>query len=494
MVDKNDKVRVRIAPGPTGPFHIGRSRTALLNWLFARHHGGTFVLRIEDTDQKRNKPEHLQSILDSLRWLGLAWDEGPDVGGPYAPYFQMGRLDTYHRCAQQLLDASHAYRCFCTPEELDDLRQQAQREHRAFRYPRICRNLSAEERAERERRGLASVLRLRIPDDGTTCFDDLVLGSISVQNSELDDFVIVKSDGTPTYNFAVVVDDFTMRITHVIRGQDHVPNTPRQLLVYRYLGEEPPQFAHVPLVIGMDRGKISARHGAEPVVAYGEDGYLPDAIVNYLATLGASYDGEREIFSREELIDVFDLGKLGKASPVHNDEKLEWMNGVYIRALPLEEFVQRSLPFLQIRGLVSTATSETDMRYAGRALALEQERVKSLAETPDAVEFFFQDNLAYDPSLLVPRKSSPDGARRILHASLDAIVHVEDFSHQPLDATFRALTDELGLTTRDVFGTVRVAITGRTAAPPLFETMEVLGRERVRTRLERALAFLDSWK
>jgi glutamyl-tRNA synthetase len=415
------------------------------------------------------------------------------VGGPYAPYFQMGRLDMYRQCADQLIEGDQAYPCYCSPEELQALREQAQREHTAFRYPRTCRNLTPEERGAKEREGITAVLRLKVPDEGSTDFDDMLLGRISVQNSELDDFVIVKSDGIPTYNFAVVVDDLTMNITDVIRGQDHVPNTPRQILIYQYLGQKPPRFAHPPLVIGMDRGKISARHGAEPVVAYGSDGFLPDAVVNYLATLGASYPNEQEIFTRDALVKAFDLANIGKSSPISSDEKLEWMNGVHIRSLPLKEFVQRSLPFLEIRGLVKSPVRAEELEYATQALRLEQERVKTLAETPDAVEFFFQDHLAYDPASLVVKKSSLDDARRILQDSLRVLEEVSEFNHDALEQPFRDLAERLELKTGVVFGTIRVAITGRTAAPPLFDTMQVLGKERVRTRLERGLRFLESW-
>ncbi|HEX8918384.1 MAG TPA: glutamate--tRNA ligase [Chloroflexota bacterium] len=488
-------VRVRMAPGPTGPFHIGRTRTALLNWLFARHHGGTFVLRIEDTDQKRSRPEHLQSILDSLRWLNLTWDEGPDVGGPYPPYFQMGRLSTYQECAESLLRAGNAYTCYCTSAELDALREEARREHRAFRYPRTCRYLSDEQRAAREAMGLSHVVRLAVPDEGATGFDDLVLGPIQVDNSEIDDFVIVKSDGIPTYNFAVVVDDVTMEISHVIRGQDHVPNTPRQILVYNFLGKKTPAFAHVPLVVGMDRGKISARHGAEAVVAYGDDGFLPESIINYLATLGASYPEEREIFSPEELVEAFDLSHFGKASPVWNEEKLEWMNGVHIRSLSLDEFVERSLPFLQLRGLISSPPTDEELLRARRALALEQTRVRTLGDTPSAVEFFLQEKLAYDPATLVQKKSSPEEASLILAAVARILQEAApSFSASELEPMFRHLTDELGLKTGTVFGTVRVAVTGRTAAPGLFETLEVLGRDTSLARVNQAIESLRGWE
>jgi glutamyl-tRNA synthetase len=485
-------VRVRMAPGPTGPFHIGRTRTALINWLFARHTGGTFVLRIEDTDRNRSRPEHLQTIYDAFRWLEMPWDEGPEVGGPYAPYFQMSRLDSYREYADRLLETGRAYKCYCTPEELEALRQQANREKRPFRYPGTCRNLTAEERTQREVEGRSAVLRLAIPRDGTVRWDDLILGEITFENRELDDFVIMRANGIPLYNFAVAIDDLTMAMTHVIRGQDHVSNTPRQLHVYLALGVEPPRFGHVPLVVGLDRSKIGARFGAAPLTSLEQGGYLPEAIFNYFATLGTTYDGEREIFSREELISLFDLKRVGKAAAVFDEDKLEWMNGVYIRNLPLEEFARRCLPFLETAGLVSTPPRSDEVEYATKVLALEQERVKTLADTPEAVEPFFLDTLAYDPALLVPKKATADDARRVLEEGLHVLEEAEPFTKETLDPRLRQLTESLGLKTGVSFMALRVAVTGRTFAPPLFETMEVLGRERVVTRVRSALQALQT--
>lgn len=494
MTEKLSGVRVRMAPGPTGPFHIGRTRAAILNWLFARHHGGTFVLRIEDTDQKRSRPEYLTNILESLHWLGLDWDEGPDVGGPFGPYFQMSRLDTYREYAEQLIRSDHAYWCYCSTAELDAQRKQAEQERRAYRYPKTCRFLSDSERAQKEASGIRPVLRMAVPDVGSTSFHDLIVGQVTVQNSEIDDSIIIKSDSIPTYNFAVVVDDLTMNITHVIRGQDHVPNTPRQVLLYGFLGKPPPTFAHHPLVLGMEGGKLSARHGADAVTAYGNDGYLPEALLNYVATVGAAYAGEREIFSPAELIEVFDITKIGKSGASFSEEKLEWMNAVHIRTLPLHEFTRRSLPFLQMHGLVATPPSQDEIEFASKALRLEQERVKTLAETPDAIAFFFGRDLVYDPVFLVGKKSTVETARAVLEEALNVINRDEPFEHDPLEASFRALADRLEVKPGIAFSTIRVAITGRTATPPLFDTMLVLGRERVRDRLMIALSKVESLK
>jgi len=485
-------VRVRMAPGPTGAFHIGRTRTALINWLYARHLGGTFVLRIEDTDVKRSKQEHLQTIFDALNWLGLNWDEGPEIGGPYAPYFQMGRLDTYRESVDRLLASGHAYECYCTREELDELRKQADRERRPFIYPGTCRNLTDEERAAKRGQGLEPVIRLRVPDDGTTEWDDLILGHTSFENAVLGDFVIMRANGIPLYNFAVAIDDLTMNITDVIRGQDHVSNTPRQIQVYHGLGAEPPRFGHVPLVVGIDRSKIGARFGAEPLTELADAGYLPEAIFNYFATLGTTYEGDREIYSRDDLIRLFDIERVGKAAVAFDEDKLNWMNGVYIRELSLDDFVARSLPFLQIRGLVADQLSTDDRAYIAAALALEQERVKTLAEVPDAVEFFFTDRLTYDPLTLIPKKGTLEDARRALEAAQDEVSAIAAFNSDSLEPAFRAMTERLQMKTGQTFMTVRVAITGRTFAPPLFDTMTVLGRDRVTRRLAAARESLAS--
>jgi glutamyl-tRNA synthetase len=486
------ETRVRMAPGPTGPFHIGRTRTALINWLYARHTGGKFVLRIEDTDVKRSRPEHLQTIFDALRWLGLDWDEGPEIGGPFAPYFQMGRLESYRDYADRLLQDGHAYKCYCTPEELDALRKQADREKRPFTYPGTCRNLAPEEQARREAQGIEPVLRLQVPDEGKTEWEDLILGPVSYENAVLGDFVIMRASGVPLYNFAVAIDDLTMEITDVIRGQDHVSNTPRQIQVYNAIGAEMPRFGHVPLVVGIDRSKIGARFGAEPLTSLANAGYLPEALFNYFATLGTTYEADREIYSRDEIVHLFDISKVGKAAVAFDEDKLEWMNGVYIRSLPVEEFVERSLPFLQIRGLVSSSLSAEEREYVTAALALEQERVKTLADTVDAVDFFFQDELTYDPLLLIPKKGTHGDALRVLEASLREVQSAEDWNAETLEERFRQLTDSLELKTGITFMTIRVAITGRTFAPPLFATMVVLGRERVRERLERAWGALEA--
>ncbi len=336
------------------------------------------------------------------------------------------------------------------------------------------------------------MLRLAIPLDGSTTFHDMILGEITVQHQELDDFVIVKTDGIPAYNFAVVVDDITMGISHVIRGQDHVPNTPKQLVLYRLLAQDPPEFAHFPLVMGMEGKKISARYGATALVQMGQAGYLPEAVLNYIAGVGVSFEAEHEIFGRDDLMRLFDLSKVGRSAPAFDEAKLDWMNGVYIRSLPLEDFVHRAQPFLQMRGFISSTPRPEDVEYAARALALEQERVKTLADAPDAIEFFFTHDLAYDPALLTPKKSSPEDAVSLLKESERAVTLLQAFDTASLEECFRELVQTLGLKTGIAFMTLRVALTGRTASPPLFDTMVVLGRERVFERLLQALRALGA--
>lgn len=483
-----------MAPGPTGYFHIGRSRAAVLNWLFARHTGGKFVLRIEDTDQDRSREEFLHSILDSLRWLGIHWDEGPEAGGPYGPYFQMGRLDTYRDYADRLLATGHAYRCYCTPEELDALRREAEAERRPFRYPGTCRALTPEQQAAFEADGREAAIRLRVPDHGTTGWDDLILGQVTYANDEIGDFVIRRSNGIPLYNFTVTIDDLTMRITDVIRGQDHISNTPKQILIYQALGEPTPRFGHYPLIVSPEGKKIGARFGAKPVSGLALDGYLPEAVFNYIATLGVTYEGDREIFTRDELVRLFDIGRVSRSPAIFDPDKLDWMNGLYIRNLPPDEFVSRSLPFLEARGLISSPPTPSEIAYVKAALVLEQERVKTLAETVEAVEFFLQEDITYDPALLVPKKGTLADSVRVVDAAMDVTNSLSEWTVEALEAAFRALVDRLGLKTGVAFMTLRVAVTGRTYAPPLFDTMAVLGRERVMRRLGGAQVALQNWE
>lgn len=483
-------VRVRMAPSPTGPLHVGGARTALFNWLFARANKGVFVLRIEDTDRLRSTLEYEKNILDSLRWLGLTWDEGPEVGGAYGPYFQMQRLHTYSEATEKLLASGDAYHCYCTPEELEAEREAARRAKIAYRYSRRCRALTPEQRKEFEAQGRRSVVRFAMPLSGTVAFDDLIRGHIVFDNAELDDLVIVKSDGIPTYNFAAVVDDSTMRITHVIRGEDHISNTPKQIHIYHALGEDVPLFAHLPMILGPDRSKLSKRHGAASITEYADAGYLPEAMVNYLALLGWSYDEKREIFSKEELARWFSIERVGKTGAIFNIEKLDWMNGYYIRQLSLDDLYGRSLPFLHRAGLIAERPGADQEKYIRSVLALEQERLKRLGELPELTDFFFREDIHYDPPLLVSKGLTPTETHSAMAQAKERIEAVP-FEVAELEHALRELAEDLGMKTGQLFGALRVAVTGRTVAPPLFQTMYVLGKDRTLLRIEKALALLD---
>ncbi len=479
----SEPVRVRMAPAPTGRLHIGTARTALHNWLFARHHGGVFVLRIEDTDRERSTPDSLADILSALRWLGLFWDEGPEVGGEYGPYLQSERLPSYRAAADRLLAAGLAYPCFCTPEELDERRQDMQRRGLPPRYDRRCRDLSPADRERLAAQGRPRALRFATPEQGAVAWEDLVRGPIEFAAADLDDFVLLKADGYPTYLLACALDDAAMRISHVLRGEDLISGTPRQLLVYQALGLPPPRFGHLPLILGPDRAKLSKRHGAVAVSDYRDQGYLPDALVNFIALLGWSPGDDRELLSREELIAEFSLEGIGRSGAIFDGEKLAWMNGVYLRRLPPEEYVAAARPFLARAGLLDSG--ECDEGYVRRALLLEQERARTLRELPELTEFFFRDPEGYEEK---GRRKwfARDGAADLLAALREALASLEPFDEPTLEAAVRGVADRLGLKAGPVIHTTRLAVTGRTAGPGLFELLAVLGRDRVLRRLARA--------
>ena len=498
------EVRVRFAPSPTGYPHIGNIRTALFNWLFARHTGGRFIVRIEDTDQARKVQGALESILDSLKWLGLDWDEGPEVGGEYGPYFQSERLDLYRKHVGQLLESGHAYRCYCSTERLAQRRSEMAESKEAVRsYDRHCRNLSPEQRASFERKGITPVVRFKAPLDGQTTFHDLIRGDISFDNSELDDLVLLKSDGFPTYHLANVVDDHFMKVSHVMRADEWLSSTPRHRLLYTAFGWQPPLFAHLPMILGPDKSKLSKRHGATAVTEFRDQGYLPQAMVNFLALLGWALDDRTEIFSREELIRHFSIERIGKTAAIFSHDKLKWMNGVYIRKLSAPELTDQVLPFLE-RDLPQTVKRPVSREYVLQIAPLVQERIttlgnaetpgeaKTLGEAPRLAEFFFVDELSYDASLLLGKKLTRDDGMKGLEAASGQLQDLATFDAASLETALRSLSTELGLKTGDFFGLLRVATTGRTAAPPLFQTMAVLGKERCLRRIEAAVQRLRS--
>ncbi len=478
----NDKpVRVRIAPSPTGYFHIGSARTALFNWLFARKHGGKFIVRVEDTDRTRFNPEAIPDLVASLRWLGLDWDEGPEVGGEYGPYVQSERLPLYQRYAEQLVHEGHAYRCYCSPARLEALREVQRANKESVGYDRRCRTLTAAERAEAEAEGVVPVVRLKARLEGQTTFHDVVYGTITVDNQTLEDLVLLKSDGFPTYHLAVVVDDHLMEISHIMRGDEWLPTVPPRVQLYRALGWEPPVYAHLPLILApTGQGKLSKRHGGVEIREFRREGYLPEAIVNYLARVGWSYDDKTEIFEREELIRYFDLSGINKSPARFSYERLEWINGYYIRQLSPSELAERLVPFLAEAGF---QVAKTDLEPVAPLI---QERIKTLKEAVDKAAFFFREELSYEPAALVGKKMSVEQTQRALRRARETLADLPDFTVETTEPALRALADELGLKAGQLFGVLRVALTGEQVSPPLLETMAVLGRQVSLRRLQRA--------
>jgi glutamyl-tRNA synthetase len=476
-------VRVRFAPSPTGRPHVGGIRTAMFNWLLARHTGGRFILRIEDTDVARKVEDAVAYIMDGLKWLGLGWDEGPDIGGEYGPYYQSQRRHLYQEAAERLVAQGDAYYCYCSPERLEEMRKEQVARKQPPGYDRHCRDLSARERAKKEAEGIVPVVRFKVPLEGQTRFHDLIYGDVVFEHSTIDDFVLLKSDGYPTYHLANVVDDHAMKISHVIRGEEWVSSTPRHLLIYRALGYEPPQYVHHPLIMGPDHAKLSKRHGDVSILEFREKGYLPETMFNFIALIGWSLDDKTEIMTRKELIKNFSLERIGKTGAIFNREKLDWMNGVYIRKLSPEDFVQRSLPFLE-KSLPPHVKRPLDIEYVRRMMPLVQ------AEVPELTGFFFTESLDYDTDLLVGKKMTKELTVGALEASAQRLRALSDFGEESLEHLLRPLAGELGLKTGQLFGALRTAVTGRTAAPPLFQTMAVLGKERCLERIYAALARL----
>ena len=480
-----EHVRVRFAPSPTGLPHIGNIRTAFFNWLFARHHGGEFIVRVEDTDQDRLVPGAVDAVLDTLDWLNIQWDEGPRVGGPHYPYFQSERLEIYQKIAEDLIQGDWAYRCYCTEERLAQMRAEQLRLKQSQGYDRHCRNMSLEERRGLEAEVGPSVVRFAVPTSGVTTFDDLIHGEVVWQNQLLDDFIILKSDGFPTYHLAVVVDDHLMEISHVLRAEEWLPSTPRHLLLYQALDFTPPMFGHLPMIMGPDRTKLSKRHGATAALEYREDGFLPEALLNFLVLLGWSLDDKTEIMQPDMVVENFSLGRVSKSAAIFDHEKLVWMNGVYIRELSLEDLADRILPFLE--GDQRSNGLPVDRGYLLEIVPLIQERLKLLSDAADLTSYFFEEELNYDSQDLVQRGMEEQTTVVALTTARDELANVSPFDHQTLEDSLRAAASRLEVSPRQFFGMLRVAATGRQATPPLFETMEVLGRERVLNRVQCAI-------
>jgi len=483
------KVRVRFAPSPTGSLHIGGARTALFNWLFARHNNGTFILRIEDTDQERSTPEALAAIIEGLKWLDIDWDEGPGVEGEFGPYNQMARLEIYQREAKRLLANGHVYKCFCSPEELQKMREEARARKAGPSYDRRCRELSAAEVEAREGAGAPFVLRCKVPA-GATEFDDMVRGKIAFDNSEIDDFIIQRSDGTPMYNFSVSVDDETMRITHVIRGEDHISNTPKQILLLRALGVEPPRYAHVSLIMGEDGSRMSKRHGATAVGAYEDLGYLPEAMVNYLALLGWSPKDDREVMPWEELVRDFELTDVVKTAAIFSTDKLQWMNGQYIRALSDEELADRITPFLVDADLATEAELATRREWLIKLARATKERLRVLTDIVADFEYFFGDIESYDAKGVKKHWKKPE-AKKILADLIEVLEGCDPFDEATIEAACREYIEREDLKLGKLGNPARLALTGKTASPGIFETIDLIGKEKSLARLNKAIQYIE---
>jgi glutamyl-tRNA synthetase len=469
-----DQVRTRFAPSPTGYLHIGGARTALFNYLFARHHGGRFILRIEDTDRERSTPEAIEAILDAMRWLGLDYDDGP--------YYQTERYSLYKEKIQQLLASGRAYPCTCTPQELDAKRQLAMKEKRKPAYDGTCR--PPEGSIAPLPAGKPYTVRFRSPREGTTVVNDVVKGDVVFENRELDDLIIARSDGSPTYNFCVVVDDIEMAITHIIRGDDHLANTPRQIQLYQAFGAELPRFAHVPLILGTDKARLSKRHGATSVMAYRDMGYLPEAVVNYLVRLGWSH-GDQEIFSHAELIEKFSLGSVGKSAGVFNAEKFLWLNSHYLKTRPLEQLADEIVPYIQAKGYAVPQ----DKAWLQKMIRTLQERAKTLVELVDSAVYFLTDDFPLDEK--AAKKFLTGEIAAPLKSLLEKLSALDDFSEAGIEPAFSAVLQEHGLALGKLAQPVRVALTGSTVSPGIHEVIDVLGKERTLKRLRAALESLN---
>ncbi len=466
-------VKTRFAPSPTGYLHLGNARTAIFSYLFTRHHGGGFVLRIEDTDRERSKREYEEMLLKDLEWLGIEWDEF---------YRQSERFDIYREYVNKLLESGHAYPCFCTPEELDREREEAQRRGVAYRYSGKCRHLSPEEVEKLKREGKSFTIRFRVPDGRNIVFEDLVKGHISINADDFGDFVIVRSDGSPTYNFVVVVDDALMGITHVVRGEDHIPNTPKQILIYEALGFEVPKFAHLPVILGEDRSKLSKRHGAVSVMNYREEGYLPEALFNYLCLLGWSPPGtEREIFSKEELIKLFDLKDVNSAPAVFNREKLRWMNGVYIReVVSLERLYESALPFLKRAGY-----DVSDEEYVKRVLERTRDAYDTFSEMVEKLRPFFVDDVEIPPELW--SKLEDMRSYEVLSAFLEKLKDRDIDTPEEVKKLAKEIQKELGVKPKEIWHSLRIALTGQLEGVGIDVLLSTLPKERIAYRIRRVL-------
>jgi glutamyl-tRNA synthetase len=482
------KVRVRFAPSPTGELHIGGVRTALFNWLFARHHQGKFILRIEDTDAERSKEESTQQIIAALNWIGLNWDEGPGVEGNCGPYFQSQRMDFYRQALDYLLEKNRAYYCYCTQEEIAEMKKEAEKAGKPAIYPGHCRNLTADERDKLEAAGRKPVVRLKTPDEGYTVVKDLIRGKVSFENRLQEDLIIAKSNNHPTYNFACVVDDHAMGISHVIRAEEHLSNTPKQIMLYNALDYELPAFAHVPMILAPDRSKLSKRHGATSVDEFKKDGYLPQALINYLLLLGWSPGNDEEIMPLSKAINYFSLEGVSANPAIYDTKKLTWANGQYMRDLPLEEIMRQALPLIQNKGYIDNNPSNKEYSRLSRIVDVVRERSNTLLDLVDGISYFYDDSFTYKEKDIKKHFQKEDTIT-ILENNLDCLKRVEPFKQEAIEEIYRNRSKELGIKTARMIHTTRLALSGRTFGPGLFFMVEILGRDEAIKRLTRALDF-----
>ncbi len=517
MIDDSggNTIRVRFAPSPTGHLHVGGARTALFNWLYARKTGGVFVLRIEDTDAKRSTRESYEGIIRGMRWLGLDWDEGPDVGGDYGPYVQSARGVLYHTDAARLIEEGKAYYCFCPPGRLEELKVEQKENKLPIRYDSLCRSLSVEEADDRIKAGEPHVLRFRMPEEGEARFRDIVRGDFKVANSELDDFVLIKSDGLPTYNFAVVVDDARMKISHVIRGDDHLSNTPRQVHIYLALGYRVPKFAHLPMILGSDRARLSKRHGAVSIDWYSDQQYLPDAMVNYLALLGWSFDDRQELFSKKALIDKFSLKKVSKNPAMFDNDKMEYINAEHFKKLSPAQKVMHVYHVLRdneyipgdfhvdlekpvdlklvpgtepLIGNGAEGGERAESDELGRLYLIVSalgNRLKLLKDAPGHIGYFYKDDYDVDDNAVethLMRKEVPERLNRLA----DSLEDLNYFDRERVEETLRTLADGMKIEAGELIHPSRVALTGGTVSPDIFQVIVLLGKVKTVERLRKA--------
>ena len=486
-----EEIRVRFAPSPTGYLHIGGARTALFNYFFAKKNNGKFILRIEDTDRERLKEDSVSKIISSMKWLGMNWDEGPEKEGEYGPYYQSERTELYRKEAYRLVEEGKAYYCFCTEEDIEREREEQKEKRLPFRYSGKCSTLTKEEIEKNLQEGKSYVIRIKIPREGATEVEDLIRGKVVFQNDQLDDYIIMKSNGMPTYNFACVIDDYSMKISHVIRAEEHLSNTPKQVLIYEALGYKVPQFAHLSMILAPDRSKLSKRHGATSVEEFRDKGYLKEAIVNYLTLLGWTPGENKEIFTMEDTTQKFSLDKVSKTAAIYDIDKLTWMNGYYLRELDLDYITRESIPYFIQRGLVDENRAKEKYEYIKKVVGAVREKVKLLPEIAEASEYFFKDVEEYDTKG-VEKRFKKDGVVELLEKGKIALANCTSFDIETVEKSYRDLIDELGIKGGDIIHPTRLALSGKTVGPGLFDIISILGKEKCIERINKAIYYIKN--